>query len=247
MMSEDDERHRSFEEMAVSHVLGGLSEAEGRVFRAHLLECSSCRARVGELRTIASDLADVERDERRERAAKAVDTKRRDEEELEDTDEGPPRRLPRALLAAAFIALFALVSWNFLLRTNLASVTAKAEALETTGQVLADGTPLPLTGQNPDDGSKVIQAPGYVVAVLQQPDIGRTYAAFLIDADGSRVGQPATSAQIREEDIDDAGTARLFLLRSSTEAVAVRVVRLPDDGSIELMTLEPVLEAVVKP
>jgi anti-sigma factor RsiW len=245
MMSEDDERHRSFEEMAVSHVLGGLSEAEGRVFRAHLLECSSCRARVGELRTIASDLADVERDERRERAAKAVDTKRRAEEELDDPDEGQVRRLPRAVLAAIFVAAFALVSWNFLLRTNVANVTGKAEALEITSQVLADGSPLRLAGTIPEDGSKVVRGRGYVVAVLQQPDIGPTYAAFLMDANGQQVGQVATSAQTVDDIGGEARSARLFLLRSSTEAEEVRVVRLPEEGDFELSSLDPVLEAVI--
>ena len=66
---EPGSEHRRYEEMAVAHVLGGLTPAQGRTFRSHLLECADCRARVGELRAIAHELAGVERDEERERAA----------------------------------------------------------------------------------------------------------------------------------------------------------------------------------
>ena len=90
----DADRHRHYEELAVTHVLGGLSESDGRVFRSHLLDCPQCRARVGELRRIANDLADAERDERRMRAAKAVETKRRDDDDEEVEPEEP--RSPRA-------------------------------------------------------------------------------------------------------------------------------------------------------
>ena len=113
--------HRYFEGLAVAHVLGGLDDSEGRVFRAHLLECGNCRARVGELRAIAHDLADVERDERRVRAAQAIDTKRRESED--ETDEQaeplPSARSSRITVIVGLVLIIGLSLWNFTLRGAL--------------------------------------------------------------------------------------------------------------------------------
>src|SRR5690606_6579052 len=97
----------------------GLSLDQGRVFRSHLLECSACRARVGELRAIAHDLADVERDERRIRTAKR--TEKKAEQEDEDAPAGPSRLSGRLtlLVAAGLTVLMALSVWNFMLRGRL--------------------------------------------------------------------------------------------------------------------------------
>ena len=113
--------HRYFEGLAVAHVLGGLDDSEGRVFRAHLLECGSCRARVGELRAIAHDLADVERDERRVRAAQAIDTKRRETEDEVDVpvDPMPSPRSSRITVVVGLILIIGLSLWNFTLRSAM--------------------------------------------------------------------------------------------------------------------------------
>jgi hypothetical protein len=113
--------HRYFEGLAVAHVLGGLDDSEGRVFRAHLLDCGSCRARVGELRAIAHDLADVERDERRVRAAQAIDTKRResDDEVDETVDPMPSQRSSRVTVIVGLVLIIGLSLWNFTLRSGL--------------------------------------------------------------------------------------------------------------------------------
>src|SRR5688572_33317351 len=81
--------HRYFEGLAVAHVLGGLDDSEGRVFRSHLLECGTCRARVGELRAISHDHADVERVELPRRPALAIATKRRAVQHESDDHRGP--------------------------------------------------------------------------------------------------------------------------------------------------------------
>lgn len=140
-MSADADGHRYFEGMAVAHVLGGLDESEGRVFRSHLTECSECRAQVGELRSLAHDLQDVERDERRLRAAKSIETKRR--ESADEDDGGAPAPVavaPRAYRLFALVAVLLLVGlavWNFTLRSTIVNqqaavtnVTDAAELLE---------------------------------------------------------------------------------------------------------------------
>lgn len=136
------DRHRYFEELAVSHVLGGLSESDGRVFRSHLLDCSQCRARVGELRRIANDLADVERDERRVKAAKAIETKRRETDEDEgDFDEtGPDPRRSRVVALVGLVVVVALAGWNFYLRAENNGFRSNVEGLEFTRDLLVDGT-----------------------------------------------------------------------------------------------------------
>ncbi|MGI8574793.1 MAG: hypothetical protein ACR2MA_05495 [Egibacteraceae bacterium] len=129
--------HRQFEDMAVTHVLGGLAESRSRVFRAHLLDCFECRARVGELRAIASNLADVERVERRQRAAKQLETKPRDDDEDDDSDvyvEGTSRRL-RLFFALGLVAMGLLASWNFLVRGQVARLEEALDQQEKAGVV----------------------------------------------------------------------------------------------------------------
>jgi hypothetical protein len=147
-MNQGRDEHRTFEEMAVAHVLGGLGSERGRLFRAHLLECSDCRARVGELRAIAHDLADVERDERRERAAKAVETKRRaDEQELTLT--APPARAPKMVLLVAFGVLLTLAAWNFMLRGQVAALQNALQLRVAETIALEFGEDLPLDYPGP--------------------------------------------------------------------------------------------------
>lgn len=145
-MGTDADEHRYFEGMAVVHVLGGLDESDGRVFRSHLLECSDCRARVGELRALAHDLADVERDERRVRAAKAIETKRRERTDEDDGEEerplAPPglRLYPRLLVLIGVLLLSGLAVWNFGLRSTIANQQEKVDNLSEAAAVVAFGT-----------------------------------------------------------------------------------------------------------
>lgn len=139
------DRHRWFEEAALAHVLGGLSDPDSRVFRSHLLECAKCRARVGELRSMASDLADVERDERRDlaaRASHAVDTKKRETTRGTPPQPPPPDgpRVGRVLVAVGLVVMLVLGGWNFFVRENLRRRDAQVIALEGLVDVLADGT-----------------------------------------------------------------------------------------------------------
>lgn len=138
-MGSDTDGHRYFEGLAVAHVVGGLDESDGRVFRSHLLECSDCRARVGELRALAHELTDVERDERRVRAAKTIETKRRDDADEDEEDDdpvlpAPGSRYPQLLAVAGVLVIVGLALWNYSLRdsvrTNEAVVDNVTEAAE---------------------------------------------------------------------------------------------------------------------
>ena len=133
--------HRYFEGLAVAHVLGGLDDSEGRVFRAHLLECGNCRARVGELRAIAHDLADVERDERRVRAAQAIETKRRETEDEVDVsvEPMPSPRSSRITVVVGLILVIGLSLWNFTLRGALTVQEARNRNLEQMGVLAESG------------------------------------------------------------------------------------------------------------
>lgn len=128
--------------MAVAHVVGGLSLDEGRMFRSHLLECTACRARVGELRAIAHDLADVERDERRERAVRRTETKEREGEAAEPVPATGSRFRWRTTIIAvvALGALMALSSWNFVLRTQIDAARQLLPQHREAVKVLQDGT-----------------------------------------------------------------------------------------------------------
>lgn len=181
------DRHRYYEELAVSHVLGGLSESDGRVFRSHLLDCPHCRARVGELRRIANDLADVERDERRVRAAKAIETKRREDDEEVDADE--PVTSTRGSRVAAFFGLLLLVglaSWNFLLRDTINEQYHRLEEARITTDLLVDNREAlhtSATGQFSAQPNKVVYNDDWAVIVMDGVEKGRVYAVYLLNAE----------------------------------------------------------------
>lgn len=182
------ERHRYYEELAVTHVMGGVSESDGAVLRAHLLECAECRARVGELRRIAHDLADVERDERRVRAAKAVETKRRESED-DDTELDEPQPNPRTsrivfLLGLLFVV--GLAGWNFMLRSSLEIQAANIAQAEAATQLFLDGraAEVDLPGNDLTPRSQVRYDADRFVVVLDGADPAVRYHFWLLDDEG---------------------------------------------------------------
>jgi hypothetical protein len=194
----DAERHRYYEELAVSHVLGGLSESDGRVFRSHLLECPQCRARVGELRRIANDLADVERDERRVRAAKAVDTKRREDDEEEEADETPANsRTSRIVIFVGLILLVGVGAWNFLLQERQTRQEAALAAAQSTSDLLVDdrrALSTSPTGQFAAPPSKVVYDEDHAVIVLDGVEQGDVYAVYSLSEDDEIINMRAQKA-----------------------------------------------------
>ncbi len=194
------DRHRYYEELAVSHVLGGLSESDGRVFRSHLLDCQHCRARVGELRRIANDLADVERDERRVRAAKAIETKRREDEDEVDADEPvTSTRGSRVAVFIGFLLLVGLASWNFLLRDENAEQATRLEGAQITTDLLIENREAlhtSPTGQFSAPPNKVVYNDEYAVIVMVGVEAGEVYAVYQLSEDNEiidMVAQPAVS------------------------------------------------------
>lgn len=223
--------------MAVAHVVGGLTLDEGRMFRSHLLECTACRARVGELRAIAHDLADVERDERRERAAKRTDTKERHDDEAEAVPAPAVRGRGRAtlLIGVGLAVLMALSSWNFVLRSRLEHAESVVALQLRAVAVLQDGTPwrtLPSAGAEGQvstlDRDLVLMVHGLT---------GTTYGIYLLDADGETIHRAQVTATDGTlfEYVDDAEE-----LPAAEQLLVVRSDRLPPDPGATVYAAERV-------
>jgi hypothetical protein len=181
--------------MAVAHVVGGLSLDEGRMFRSHLLECTACRARVGDLRAIAHDLADVERDERRERAAQRTETKEREGEAAEPADATGPRVRWRTtvVVIVALAALMALSAWNFMLRSQIDVALQLLEEHRDGVDVLRDGTRWTIVQEPAENGGSAVSTlAGEMVVVVEGLD-DEPYVLYLEDG----AGQPTPIGPLR--------------------------------------------------
>lgn len=205
--------HRYFEGLAVAHVLGGLDDSEGRVFRAHLLECPDCRARVGELRAIAHDLADVERDEHRVRAAQVIETKRRESDDADDElEEAPaPTRASRFTVLGGLLLLVGLSLWNFTLHGEMTQLEADNRNLVDAGVLRETGTEW-RSAISDGDVQGVVKEDGedFVVAV-NGLDPAQRYGLYVRDESGS--------------------TAHRFYFGPSEEGRLYRLFPLPENAS----------------
>jgi anti-sigma factor RsiW len=188
-MQGGEDSHRYFEDMAVTHVLGGLTDPDTRVFREHLLTCSHCRARVGELRAIAHDLADVERNEQRERSAQILETKRRADEE--DDQPATARRTPRSIrplvVLAAVSALVALAAWNVSLRAGGSALEEQLRHSQEAAAILefgASGTVI--STASGVDGLVSVRDARLVVLIDGLAD-DQVYGLYVQDSDGLTV------------------------------------------------------------
>ena len=131
--------HDRFEELAVGHVLGGLPDDVAAEFRSHLAGCRDCRARVSELRDIASELAAAERDELARARVKTEVVRR-------PADGPPPERAWQAstgvvvgVLTGAVLVVLGLAFWNFHLRDQNAELVRVTNAREAVLEGLAEG------------------------------------------------------------------------------------------------------------
>ena len=125
------DRHSRFEQLALSHVLGGIERGDADEFRTHLRACPDCRARVAELRGISSTLDAAAREERR-RVAEGQLPERRDPVPTGDARRGPSR-IGVVLVSLALVVGFAF--WNLHLRT---SADAYLAAADDRGAILRD-------------------------------------------------------------------------------------------------------------
>ena len=179
--------HRYFEGLAVAHVLGGLDDSEGRVFRSHLLECGNCRARVGELRAIAHDLADVERDERRVRAAQAIDTKRRESEDEADepVDPAPSPRSSRITVIVGLVLIIGLSLWNFTLRGALTVAEGHNRRLVHMGVIAETGESWEVVRSAPNIDGTVKYKGNEAVVTVDGLDPEQRYGLYVQTVDGA--------------------------------------------------------------
>lgn len=233
-MGTDADKHRYFEDMAVSHVLGGLDEAAGRVFRSHLLKCPDCRAHVGELRALAHELADVERDERRVRAAKAVETKRRQDDggEGEDGGSGTPAtigRLPRLIALAGVLLLVGLAGWNLALRTTVANQEARVDTVTDAAALLEFGEEVPWVSSS-EDLDVVVKTRDQRLVLLVVGLENAVYGIYQLNRDDNVVAsQPA--------EVDDGRLHYIVPLREDTHQIVVTraMASLPDEPGSPLI------------
>jgi hypothetical protein len=115
--------HARFEQLALSHVFGGLQRDDSDAFRDHLRSCDPCRARVAELRGISSTLDAAAREERRRSREQPPPRRERPEEAPEQR-----RGLSRLWSAALVLTLVIGVGfWNLHLRTTSGAYFAIAE------------------------------------------------------------------------------------------------------------------------
>jgi len=120
--------HGRYEELAVGHVLGGLTPEQSAAFRSHLHTCPECRSRVAELHGIADDLAAAARDERARTPVQTEVTRR---VEPEQPAPRPPRIRVGHVTAAVVVVLAlatAMAFWNLHLRSAAATYLGVAEA-----------------------------------------------------------------------------------------------------------------------
>ncbi len=192
--------------MAVAHVVGGLSLDQGRLFRSHLLECTSCRARVGELRAIAHELADVERDERRLRTAKRTETKAPEGDD-EPVAAPSPRLSGRAtlLMAAGLMLLMALSAWNFVLRGRLQQTEEMMTLLRQSVGVLQDGEPWDTAPTSKPGVDGQVATLGQDMVIMVDGLVERNYGIYLLSAADEtihRASVEATNGMVYEYVVD---------------------------------------------
>jgi hypothetical protein len=167
--------------MAVAHVLGGLDTEQGRVFRSHLLDCQLCRARVGELRAIASDLAGVEREERRELSAKSVETKRRQDMDSDDDEPQPPAQAPRWLVIVLSAAVVCLGAYAFVVRGNVERLDRALDERLDAIATMELGVALPVRWRAPDVSASAKVSGERVALLLEGDEAERVYGVYLVD------------------------------------------------------------------
>jgi hypothetical protein len=130
------DRHARFEQLALSHVLGGIARGDADDFRTHLRSCADCRARVAELRGISSSLDAAAREERR-RVADGLVPERRAPVGPTPSRRGPSR-LAVVLTSLTLVVGFAF--WNLHLRTSADAYLAAADDRGAILRDLATGT-----------------------------------------------------------------------------------------------------------
>lgn len=222
-----DER---WDELALGHVLGGLGDGDASEFRGHLAGCPQCRARVAELRSMASDLAAAEREERTtQRLRTQIESRREPERERpEPPDPDPEDRLRRrALVAGAVVVavLLVLALWNAHLRSQNEVLREVANRHAETLTALGAGTVVPVTTASSVTGVVSVDDDrvAWSLAGLPPMDVAERLVVWVQSEGEWRQVAVHTPAQIAAEDGRLASTVRdvpdASQLRVTVEAV----------------------------
>ncbi len=163
--------HDRFEELAVGHVLGGLATSEAAEFRSHLTGCRDCRARVSELRDIASDLAAAEREELAQTRLK-IDVARRElAPAVPDPAWSVSLRAVTLTLGVAVLLVVGLAFWNFHLRDQNAQLARVTDHRETILEGLAVGQQVPTELSGGVTGVVVVVGEDVVLDLAGLPEL----------------------------------------------------------------------------
>lgn len=163
--------HQDFEELAVGHVLGGLEHDAAARFRSHLTGCRDCRARVAELRDIASDLQAAERDELAREQVKTEVARRQDGADPVDAAWLVPTRALSLAVAVAMVVALGLAFWNFHLRDQNAQLLEVTRAREAILDGLATGRSVPTERSGAVTGQVVVDATDLTVDLAGFPTV----------------------------------------------------------------------------
>ena len=185
-----DADHQLFAELAVGHVLGGLSESDQRRFQSHLRGCPDCRTRVAELRDIADELAEAELDER-SRSPVRTEVVSDDSDAEVATSSGATRTrgigVGQVTLAAVIVLFIAVgvLFWNLHLRTSVAGYEQLLDAQSEALLVIAGGTPLP--AEYADGVTGVVATDGELLAFTIagfEAGAGQVVSVWTVDVAG---------------------------------------------------------------
>lgn len=184
------EAHERYEELAVGHVLGGLTAPDAAAFRAHLVGCRDCRLRVAELRDIAADLVAAEREERAQAQVRTEVAERTIEDEPPPV---PPRLSSRTLalgLVLAVVVLGVLAFWNLHLRTQVEATTLLVDRQETALAELAAGVTVAVEVVDPASGLVVTDDEQVAFSFVDLPALtgSERYVVWLTGVDGDEDG-----------------------------------------------------------
>ena len=213
-----DDGHERYRQLAVSHVLGGLGPDDAAAFRNHLLGCRDCRARVAELRGIASDLERAERDERARATVQTEVVRRHPEGEQEASEAAEPagprigvRQVTIAVVVVMVLA-GAMAFWNLHLRTTNAVVVTVAEQHADTLEVLAAGTPVDVEAEHPVRGMAAVDGERVALTLTGvEATEGARLVAWLRDGTGvtpvaelqrRAVGEGTVALVVEDRDAD---------------------------------------------
>lgn len=195
----DRAHHEHWDELALGHVLGGLPQGEASAFRGHLVDCRQCRARVAELRSMASDLVAVEREERSSRRTETQTEARREVEGQTEAALSDRRRWGvLAAIVVGALVLGGLSFWNAHLRAQNEQLVDLAQVQERTMDVLGAGTPVPVQSSDAVTGVVVVDGDrvAYALSGLPVPSSGERLVVWLEVNDELQSRAVHTPAQI---------------------------------------------------